>query len=187
MTIEIVLVGAHMTGLPLNGDIVALGGQFLRQAQTRPCYRLYALPGGPPQRPGLLRVPSGGAIAVEVWALPSERIGALLASIPAPLGLGTVLLADGTSPKGFLVEAEGIRGAADITHFGGWRAFLATSAGAAREAASVDAACALFDIPMRPEWRDAALANFGTIATAARAIAAFPLDDEAEYGPVFRP
>jgi len=127
VSLEIVLVGAHMAGLPLNGDIVALGGHFLREGQTRPCYRLYALPGGPPHRPGLLRVPhdGGAAIAVEVWAIPTERIGALLCAIPAPLGLGTVLLADDTAPKGFLVEAEGVRGAEDITHFGGWRGFLA--------------------------------------------------------------
>lgn len=127
MSLEIVLVGAHMAGLPLNADIVALEGRFLRAAETEPCYRLFALPGGPPARPGLLRVAAGtgAAIAVEVWAIPSARIGALLASIPAPLGLGTLRLADGTFPKGFLVEAEGTRGAADISHFGGWRAFLA--------------------------------------------------------------
>ena len=127
MTLEIALVGAHMAGLPLNAEITALGGTFLRAAKTEACYRLFALPGGPPARPGLLRIAAGTGtgIAVEVWAIPSERIGALLASIPAPLGLGTLLLADGTSPKGFLVEAEGTHGAVDISHFGGWRAFLA--------------------------------------------------------------
>ena len=123
--LEIALVGAHMTGLPLNGDIVALDGRFDRVAGTEACYRLYALPGGPPQRPGLLRVAAGVAIAVEVWLIPSARIGELLASIPAPLGLGTVRLADGSAPKGFLVEAEGVRGAEDISHYGGWRKYLA--------------------------------------------------------------
>jgi len=129
MTLEIALVGAHMAGLPLNAEIAALGGRFLRAAETEPCYRLFALPGGPPARPGLLRVEvgTGSAIALEVWAIPSERVGALLASIPAPLGLGTLRLADGTVPKGFLAEAEGTRGAEDISRFGGWRAFLAHS------------------------------------------------------------
>lgn len=124
--LEIALVGAHMTGLPLNGAILALGGRFLRASATAPCYRLYALPGGPPARPGLLRVPEGegASIALEVWALPSGKIGALLASIPSPLGLGTLFLSDGTAPKGFLVEAEGVRGAEDISRFGGWRGFL---------------------------------------------------------------
>lgn len=129
MTLEIALVGAHMAGLPLNAGITALGGRFLRAAETGPCYRLFALPGGPPARPGLLQVEAGTgfAIALEVWAIPSERVGALLASIPAPLGLGTLRLADGTAPKGFLVEAEGTRGAEDISGFSGWRAFLARS------------------------------------------------------------
>lgn len=129
MTLEIALVGAHMAGLPLNAEITALGGRLLRAAETELCYRLFALPGGLPARPGLLRVEAGTgfAIALEVWAIPSERIGALLASIPAPLGLGTLHLADGTAPKGFLVEAEGTRDAEDISGFGSWRAFLARS------------------------------------------------------------
>ncbi len=99
---------------------------------TGPDYRLYALPGGPPQRPGLLRVAAGagGAIETEVWALPPAAFGAFVAGIPAPLGIGTLRLADGTAPKGFLVEAAGLEGAADITRFGGWRAYLAGRAAA---------------------------------------------------------
>ncbi|WP_368045437.1 amidase [Pseudoroseomonas cervicalis] len=125
--LEIAVVGAHMSGLPLNGELLALEASFLRTARTMPCYRLYRLPGGPPERPGLLRVAPGAghAIALEVWSLPLARIGALLAAIPAPLGLGTLLLEDGGTPKGFLVEAEGIRQAEDISDSGGWRAWLA--------------------------------------------------------------
>ena len=125
--IEIALVGAHMAGLPLNREIAALEGRFDRAAETEDCYRLFALPGGPPHRPGLLRVAAGAgrAIALEVWLIPSDQVGELLNAIPAPLGLGTIRLADGTTPKGFLVEAEGVRGAEDISHFGGWRGYLA--------------------------------------------------------------
>ncbi|MDT7950533.1 MAG: amidase [Acetobacteraceae bacterium] len=125
--LEIALVGAHMEGLPLNGEITALEGRFDRAAETEACYRLFALPGGPPHRPGLLRVAAGAgrAIALEVWRIPTVQVGALLDAIPAPLGLGTVRLADGSAPKGFLVEAEGIRGAEDISHHGGWRGYLA--------------------------------------------------------------
>ncbi len=125
---EIGVVGAHMAGLPLNRELLALDGTLLRAAETLPCYRLFRLAGGPPERPGLLRVPAGTghAIALEVWSLPIAQIGALLAAIPAPLGLGTLLLADGTTPKGFLVEAEGVRGAEEISHHGGWRNWLAT-------------------------------------------------------------
>jgi allophanate hydrolase len=131
--VEIAVVGAHMSGLPLNGQLTALGGTLLREAATLPCYRLYALPGGPPARPGLLRVAAnqGEPIAVEVWAIPTAQIGALLAAIPAPLGLGTLRLADGTTPKGFLVEAEGVRGAEDISSLGGWRRYIAARAAAA--------------------------------------------------------
>lgn len=122
----LVLVGAHMSGLPLNGDVTSRGGRFLAATMTAPDYRLFALAGGPPFRPGLLRVSDGGAaLAVEVWAMPIARLGEFLLTIPAPLGLGTVRLADGSTATGFLVESAGVDGAEDITALGGWRAYLA--------------------------------------------------------------
>lgn len=128
--IELAVVGAHLTGLALNHELIGQGGVFLRAPATRPCYRLYALAGGPPRRPGLLRVGDGegAAVAAEVWSLPEDGFGRFVAAIPAPLCIGTVLLADGTTPKGFLVEPEGLCGAEDITRYGGWRAFLAAIA-----------------------------------------------------------
>jgi allophanate hydrolase len=125
--IEIVVVGAHLSGLPLNHELVSEGGVLRRAVLTEPCYQLYALAGGPPRRPGLLRVApgAGAATATEVWALPDDGFGRFVSRIPAPLGIGTLLLADGSRPKGFLVEPEGLQGAEDITRFGGWRAFLA--------------------------------------------------------------
>ena len=126
--IEIVVVGAHLSGLPLNHELTGNGGRFLRAVPTVPDYRFFALPGGPPFRPGLLRVPAGegASIETEVWSLPAAGFGAFVAGIPAPLGIGTIRLADGTTPKGFLVEAEGVKGAQDISALGGWRAFLAS-------------------------------------------------------------
>ncbi len=127
---EIALVGAHMSGLALNGQITGLGGRFVGADRTAPDYRLYALPGGPPERPGLLRVSEGGAaIALEVWAMPPAGLGALLGLIPAPLGLGRVRLASGRAVTGFLVESAGVQGARDITAHGGWRAYLTADAG----------------------------------------------------------
>ena len=125
--IELAVVGAHLSGLALNGELTGLGARYLRAASTVPDYRLFALPGGPPARPGLLRVAAGAGSAVEteVWALPPAAFGRFVAGIPAPLGIGTLRLADDTAPKGFLVEAEGARGAQDISRFGGWRAYLA--------------------------------------------------------------
>jgi allophanate hydrolase len=125
---EIAVVGAHLSGLPLNGQITARGGIFRRTGQTAPDYRLFRLPGGPPERPGLIKVAPGEgmSVAVEIWALPIASIGSLLAEIPPPLGLGTVSLTDGSRPKGFICEADGRRGALDISHFGGWRAYLAS-------------------------------------------------------------
>ncbi|AWN37183.1 allophanate hydrolase [Methylobacterium radiodurans] len=125
--IELAVVGAHLSGLPLNPALTACGARYLRSATTAAEYRLYALPGGPPQRPGLLRVAAGegGCIDTEVWALPPAAFGAFVAEIPAPLGIGTLRLADGTAPKGFLVEAAGLAGALDITQSGGWRSYLA--------------------------------------------------------------
>ncbi len=127
--IELVVVGAHLSGLPLNHELTGRGARFLRAAETAPEYRLHALPGGPPKRPGLVRVEEGGgAIATEVWALSPAAFGEFVAGIPAPLGIGTVRLADGTAPKGFLCEAAGLVGATDITGFGGWRRYMEKAA-----------------------------------------------------------
>ncbi|RBP11208.1 allophanate hydrolase [Roseiarcus fermentans] len=131
--IALAVVGAHLAGLPLNRELVDLGAAFVGEAETTPDYRLYALAGARPPKPGLLRVPDGegAAIRAEVWALDAQGFGAFVAKIPAPLGIGTVRLAGGSSVKGFLVEPEGVFGATDISSFGGWRAFLA-STGAGR-------------------------------------------------------
>jgi allophanate hydrolase len=117
-------IGAHMSGLPLNGQITKLGGRFLREATTTPQYSLFALGA----RPGMLRAAEGAAISGEVWALPTVAIGSLLAQVPPPLGFGTVALEDGPC-FGFLAESAGLSDAADITHLGGWRAWLNTQSG----------------------------------------------------------
>ena len=129
--VEIAVVGAHLSGMPLNPELVRHGARFVRATTTTAAYRLFALPGGPPARPGLVRLGpgEGAAIAVEVWSLPSQGFGRFIAGIPAPLAIGTVQLADGTAPKGFLCEARGIEGATDITEHGGWRAFMAQAGG----------------------------------------------------------
>lgn len=125
--VPIAVVGAHMSGLPLNGQLLELGGRLEKATRTAAAYRFYALPGGPPHRPGLVRVAEGGgAIELEVWSLPAGKIGALLRQIPAPLGLGSVSLADGTSVPGFLCEAHATTAAKDITSLGGWRAYVKT-------------------------------------------------------------
>ena len=125
--VEIAVVGAHLSGLPLNGELTALGGTFLRASETTRDYRLYALPGTTPPKPGLLRVgkDAGAPIKVEIWSLDAAGLGSFVSKIPSPLGIGTIAFSDGTSAKGFLVEAEATRGAEDITASGGWKAFLA--------------------------------------------------------------
>jgi len=124
--IAIAVVGAHLSGLPLNGELRALNGRLLEATATAPDYRLYALDGGPPARPGLLRVKSGGrAIDVEVWALSADAFGRFVDTVPSPLSIGSIRLATGETVKGFLVEAAAVEGARDISSFGGWRAFLA--------------------------------------------------------------
>jgi allophanate hydrolase len=124
--LEIAVVGAHLSGLPLNGELVELGGVFVREALTSPDYRLYALPNTTPPKPGLLRVGAGlGArIAVEIWSLPEAAFGRFVAAIPSPLGIGALKFDDGSSAKGFLVEAEAVKDAEDVSSFGGWRAFV---------------------------------------------------------------
>jgi allophanate hydrolase len=128
-TLNIVVCGAHLSGLALNHQLTERGGRLVRAARTAPRYRFYALPGGPPHRPGLLRSPDGGsAIEVEVWSLPIEQVGSFLAGIPAPLGLGRVELEDGSWETGFICEGFAAEGARDISALGSWRAFCATIA-----------------------------------------------------------
>ncbi len=122
--IEIVVVGAHLSGMPLNGELTALGARFSRVARTAPGYRLYALAGQTPPKPGLMRdETSSGAVEIEVWTLDVAAFGRFVASVPPPLCIGTVRLADGSAPKGFLVEPAALNGADDITVHGGWRAY----------------------------------------------------------------
>ena len=125
--LELVVVGAHMSGMPLNRELTARGASFVRTARTKPCYRLHALQATKPPRPGLVRVADGEgtAIEVEVWALPAAGFAELVASMPMPLGAGAIQLDDGTSVTGYLCEAEGARGAPDISEYGGWRAYVA--------------------------------------------------------------
>jgi allophanate hydrolase len=126
--IEIAVVGAHLWGLPLNRELVELGASFSREVETAQDYRLFALPGSSPPKPGLLRVAkgAGAAIKAEVWTLDPAGFGAFVAKIPPPLGIGTVQLSDGGTVKCFLVEAEAVKASEDISRFGGWRAFLAS-------------------------------------------------------------
>ena len=122
-TIDVAVVGAHLSGQPLNGQLTGIGGKLVRAVRTAPAYRFYALPGEPP-RPGLVRVTSGGAaIETEIWSVPAEKFGGFVAGIPAPLGIGKLQLEDGATVCGFICEPLGITGARDITEFGGWRAY----------------------------------------------------------------
>ncbi len=127
--IAIAVVGAHLSGMALNGELTALGGRLLESAATAPDYKLYALD-TTPAKPGMLRVAAGtgSSIALEVWTLPAAAFGKFVAAIPPPLSIGTVRLADGRGVKGFIVEPADIGGARDISAFGGWRAFVTEKA-----------------------------------------------------------
>jgi len=123
--VSIAVVGAHMSGLPLNGQLTALGGRLESATVSAPIYRLYALPGGPPFRPGMVRTADGGGpVELEIWSLPSAAVGAFVSQIPTPLGIGTVVLGNGSTVLGFLCESHATAGAHDITGMGGWRAYL---------------------------------------------------------------
>lgn len=123
--INVAVCGAHMSGLPLNPQLLALGGQFVEKTKTAPYYKLFKLNGFKPERPGLLRVAEhGSSICLEVWSLPITNYGAFVASVPAPLGFGTLVLKDGTQVQGFVCEAYATQDAIDISDFGGWRTYL---------------------------------------------------------------
>lgn len=123
--IRVAVCGAHMAGLSLNHQLRERGARFIEATHTSVDYRFFALPGGPPERPGLVRVKSGGAaIDVEVWSMPEQHFGSLVAGIPAPLGMGKIELEDGSLCTGFLCEAYATENAREITLLGGWRRYL---------------------------------------------------------------
>ena len=124
--IPIAVVGAHLTGMPLNGQLTSAGGVLLRSCKTAPDYRLFLLPDTVPPKPGLLREPgfAGPGLDVEVWGLTPAAFGDFVGAIPGPLGIGKLVLEDGAQVSGFICEAYALAGAREITSFGGWRAFL---------------------------------------------------------------
>ncbi|RQZ31859.1 allophanate hydrolase [Burkholderia sp. Bp9090] len=133
--VRVAVVGAHLRGEPLNGQLTDRGARFVAATTTAAAYRLYALSAaasGGVAKPGLVRVPDGGApIAVEIWEMPVDAYGSFVAGIAAPLGIGTLTLADGSRVQGFLCESAALDDAQDITRFGGWRAYRAQAAGGA--------------------------------------------------------
>ncbi|MEV0037565.1 amidase family protein, partial [Streptomyces sp. NPDC050804] len=121
--VRLAVVGAHLTGQPLNPQLLALGARLVRTTTTAPVYRLYALPTEPP-KPGLVhKGPAGAAIEAEIWELSAEALGSLTAALPRPMTLGRVELADATTVPGFLCEPAALTGAQDITEYGGWRPY----------------------------------------------------------------
>jgi allophanate hydrolase len=126
--IDLFVVGAHLTGQPLNCQLVGAGATLIATAMTAPQYRLHALDTVPP-KPGLVRVPNGGVpIAGEIWRLPAAGVGTFVAAVPRPMVIGKVILADGVEVSGFLVEPCGVADAPDISRLGGWRNYLAAVA-----------------------------------------------------------
>ncbi len=127
-TINLAVVGAHLTGQPLNYQLQERLGTLLKTCKTAPSYRFYALANTQPAKPGLVKVldGSGVGIEVEVWQLSAEGFGTFVAAVPPPLVIGTLDLEDGSKVKGFLCEPYVILNAQDISQYGGWRNYLAS-------------------------------------------------------------
>lgn len=124
--IRLAVVGAHLTGMPLNIQLQERGARFVEATTTAACYRLFALPDTQPPKPGLIRtaLQKGAEILVELWDVPAQHFGSFVALVPAPLGIGTLTLHDGREVKGFICEGCAVENARDITHLGGWRAYV---------------------------------------------------------------
>jgi len=126
---RVAVVGAHLSGLPLNHQLTQRGGRLEKAARTSANYRLYALPGTTPPKPGMVRDPGhGSAIEVEVWRLPLREYGSFVAGIPSPLGIGQIELDNGEWVQAFVCESWALQGAEEISQLGGWRAYLAQKA-----------------------------------------------------------
>jgi allophanate hydrolase len=126
--VSVVVVGAHLTGMPLNHELTGPGGKLVKTCRTAGDYRLYVLPNTTPPKPGLIREPGfdGKGLEVEVWKVTPEAFGRFVQNIPAPLGIGKVTLDDGSQVSGFLCEPYAIQGAQEVTALGGWRAYIAS-------------------------------------------------------------
>jgi allophanate hydrolase len=128
-TIRVAVVGAHLSDMPLNSQLIERDAKLISKTSTTPHYRLYHLKDTVPPKPGLMRtVDQGAAIEVEVWEMPLRHFGSFVSLIPSPLGIGTIQLADGTSVKSFICEAYAIDGAKDITEYGGWKNYIRSKA-----------------------------------------------------------
>ena len=129
--VPIAVVGAHLTGQPLNWQLTQRNARLMASTRTSGDYRLFALANTTPPKPGLVCSPGfgGEGIEVEMWAMPEEAVGSFLNAIPAPLGLGTIRLNDGSAVKGFICEPAGLENACEITHLGGWRKYLESKRG----------------------------------------------------------
>ncbi|MBX9884822.1 MAG: allophanate hydrolase [Novosphingobium sp.] len=125
-TVKLAVVGAHLKDMPLHWQLTSREATFVEATHTAPTYKLFAMADSVPPKPALIHsAEGGGSIAVEVYELGVAEFGSFTAEVPAPLAIGTVTLADGTSVKGFVAEPRAITGAEDITHLGGWRAYIA--------------------------------------------------------------
>ncbi len=124
--VTVAVCGAHLSGLPLNHQLLERHAVRLQETSTADCYRLYALAGGPPYRPGLVRDLAGQSIIVEVWQMPSRHMGSFIDNIPAPLGIGKVELISGEWVNSFICEPVAVIDAEEITHYGGWRKYIET-------------------------------------------------------------
>ena len=125
-TVKLAVVGAHLEGMPLHWQLTSRGATFVGSFTTASNYRLYAMADSVPPKPALVHSEEGAAIALEVYELDMASFGSFTAEVPPPLAIGTVTLADGSSVKGFVAEPRALTGAEDITHLGGWRAYIAS-------------------------------------------------------------
>ena len=123
-TVRLAVVGAHLSGMPLNFQLLQREAVLVEKTHTADQYRLYALANTTPPKPGLVKSTSGAAIEIEIWEMPMHRFGEFVTEVPAPLGIGNVETADGRTVKSFICEPAALEGATDITHLGGWRAYI---------------------------------------------------------------
>ena len=116
-TTTLAVCGLHMKGMKLESQIIELDGKFIERAETKDIYKMIKL-NTDPVKPGLIRENDNGkSFEVDLYDIPTEKMGEFLLNVKSPLAIGNVELKDGRIVKGFICESYVESEAEDISDY----------------------------------------------------------------------